>query len=90
MPCPGLWQHGNRDCSCSHGCVVCFQVVPNAVSKVLTEEDLKAYVCLLLFFSFFLSFFFFFYVHWLFACMYACVRVSDSGAIDSSQLPCGC
>lgn len=41
MPHPGLWRHGNLDCSCSQDCVVCIQVVPNAVSKFLAGGDLK-------------------------------------------------
>jgi hypothetical protein len=30
------------------------------------------------------------YVHWCFACMCVCVKVSDLGATDRCELPCGC
>ena len=35
-------------------------------------------------------FIYLFYVHWCFACMYVCVKVSDLGVIDSCELPCRC
>lgn len=44
MPRPGLWQPGNREpgnCLCFQNCAACIQVVPNAVSKFLTGDNLK-------------------------------------------------
>lgn len=44
MPRRGLWQPGNGEpgnCSCSQNCGVCIRVVPNAVSKFLTGDNLK-------------------------------------------------
>ena len=33
---------------------------------------------------------FIYYVHWCVACIHVCVRVSDLGVTDSSEVPCRC